>query len=339
MFAYDDIAYNMLNPYPGQIFNTREHFNVYPSHEAINFTGRDVNAQQIYKSLINLPTTSEDYLFIYYNDHGSFNQLAIPTGNGESMYSWEIANVLDQMEMKGLFKKCLFVIESCYAGTIALQSKNPNVAFITSSSDTQTSYTEIFDIKVDNTINAQLSSAFMYFMDRKSTLSVGDFHKIIKPYVIGSDAVLYSSQEFQKENMSDFIGLPATETTVERAVLLSNDDIPRLLRGEVFETIDEDSKRKHNENIESMKTLSIRLDNVIKYIITSLDSDNISEYYKLPKSSTVFKDYQDVSKAFYQYFGEINPNDGLKLIALYNVCLKHKKDNIIRTIIEATNKY
>ena len=68
--------------FPGQIFHTLEHkTNVYPGTAAINVKGDDVTNQAFYDSISNMPTTSDDYVFMYYDDHGGPGLLGTPIGH------------------------------------------------------------------------------------------------------------------------------------------------------------------------------------------------------------------------------------------------------------------
>lgn len=65
LYAYDDIATDPSNPFQGQLFHTLDHkTNVYPGSDAINVKGDKVTAQAFTDAISNLPTTSEDYVFI-----------------------------------------------------------------------------------------------------------------------------------------------------------------------------------------------------------------------------------------------------------------------------------
>ena len=103
--AYDDIANNQFNPYPGQIFNHPTDagtpgVNVYDKTE-IDYSGAAVTAQNFYNVLLgddsNGPALKSDEnskVFVFYADHGGVGLLGVPNGNGNYIYADELDSVL-----------------------------------------------------------------------------------------------------------------------------------------------------------------------------------------------------------------------------------------------------
>ena len=89
-YAYDDIVTMELNPYIGQIFHSIDHkVNVYPGISAFTLRGDDVTPQSFLDAISNLPTTSEDSVFIYYDNHGGPGVIEEP---GTSLAPFVLAN-------------------------------------------------------------------------------------------------------------------------------------------------------------------------------------------------------------------------------------------------------
>ncbi|VDN40879.1 unnamed protein product [Gongylonema pulchrum] len=86
--AYDDIAYNPANPYPGQVFNRPFGPNVYPG-VIIDYKGDDVTPSNVIAILTGnssavkggngrvVESTAEDNIFVYFADHGATGIIAV----------------------------------------------------------------------------------------------------------------------------------------------------------------------------------------------------------------------------------------------------------------------
>ena len=124
--AYDDIAYNGRNPFPGQIFNAYSSgpgVNVYDRSE-IDYRGFDVNRDNFFKVLLGdtsapgpvLKSDENSRVFVYYTDHGTAG--AICTPHYPWIYADELESTLKTMKDKGMFKELVFYLESCESGSM-----------------------------------------------------------------------------------------------------------------------------------------------------------------------------------------------------------------------------
>jgi legumain len=111
MLAYDDIANNSENPFPGKI----------------DYKGKDVNAANFLKVLSGdtsargpvLKSTATDNVFVYYVDHGGVGILGVPSGAaGGYIHAADINTALETLQSKGGYKELLFYLEACESGSI-----------------------------------------------------------------------------------------------------------------------------------------------------------------------------------------------------------------------------
>ena len=107
VFAYDDIANNQRNPFPGQVFNHPDGSDVYAG-VVIDYYGKDVTPENFIAVLTGdekavkkvddrttgkvLTSTSADNVFIYFSDHGSDNLIAFPS---KYLYADELNDALN----------------------------------------------------------------------------------------------------------------------------------------------------------------------------------------------------------------------------------------------------
>jgi len=149
LLAYDDIANNNRNPFPGQIFNKPDGPDVYAGCK-ISYRGKDVNKDTFLKVLKGdtsangpvLRSTKTDSVFVYYADHGGVGILGVPYGAaGGYIHASDVNNALDTLHSKGGFKELLFYIEACESGSIFQnQLKTPNVFAVTAANAHESSW-------------------------------------------------------------------------------------------------------------------------------------------------------------------------------------------------------
>ena len=125
--AYDDIANNSRNPFPGQIFNAPDPngpgVNVYDASE-IDYTGNNVNKGNFFKVLLGdssapgpvLKSNSDSRVFVYYTDHGGVGLIADPTG--DMIYADELNSTLQNAKTNGMFKELVFYVDADETGSL-----------------------------------------------------------------------------------------------------------------------------------------------------------------------------------------------------------------------------
>ena len=133
LFAYDDIAYNPKNPFPGEIYNRPDGPNVYEG-VIIDYSYNDVNPET-YLSVLKgdtqkgklekvLNSTENDNIFMYFSDHGVAGAIVFP--NNKFLYADELEETFKVMKSKKMYKNIIFYLESCYSGSM-FNNINPNL--------------------------------------------------------------------------------------------------------------------------------------------------------------------------------------------------------------------
>ena len=310
LFAYDDCSYHPLNPYPGQIFCTQEHINVYPGKNLINFTGNSVTAENFYKTLKNLPTTTDDDLFIYFSGHGGPNFIAAPVG--PFIYSFELAQIFNYMYIRGLYNRCFFIIESCYSGTIADAINAKNMIMITSANSEENSFSDVFDTTLGLAISDQLSASFMYCIDKYIDSNIADFHDSLKQLVQGSHSLLYCPNELRSIFISNFIGKPLKNIIKPSPELLT-------------------INFHNNYNYSLEKEIRINKTKKLNYLLNQLNLSFLNKTSKIQFNR--LNNYFEILKKFEKLFGHINEEDSIKLNLIWELSNKYSKKEIIKNII------
>ena len=231
VFAYDDIANNKRNPFPGKVFNAPNGKDVYEG-VVIDYFGKDVTPENFLAVLTGdadavsakdkrttgkvLTSTQEDNVFIFFSDHGSDNLIAFPS---KYLYSDELISALLTMHEKGMYKELVFYLEACYSGSMFenLLPTNISIYATTAANSRESSYAEYCssDAKVNGTLigsclGDEYSCRFMEDIDSRPGDSLKNYtmqeqYKYLVKVVEGSHVQQYGDLEIAKKSIYEFV--------------------------------------------------------------------------------------------------------------------------------------
>jgi hypothetical protein len=149
VMAYDDIANNSKNPFPGKIFNKPTAagvagVDVYAGCR-IDYSGKDVTPATFQAVLTGtasgkkLTSTTNDNVFIFFSDHGAPGLIAFPTGQGQ-LHKADLQSTFDTMHSKGMYKKLVMYLETCESGSMFQGMTTPGVYALSASNPTESSW-------------------------------------------------------------------------------------------------------------------------------------------------------------------------------------------------------
>jgi len=127
-FAYDDIASDPENPFPGKVFNKPSDGpgkDVYDGIE-IDYKGKDVTSDNFLAVLKGsdilkkqgkkvLQSTAEDNVFIFFSDHGATGLIAFPY---EYLYANNLIATLQWMNENNKYRQMVIYVEACESGSM-----------------------------------------------------------------------------------------------------------------------------------------------------------------------------------------------------------------------------
>jgi len=220
--AYDDIADNRQNPYPGQLFNQPDGENVY-DQSSIDYSGRDVTPENFISILTGeattggngktLKSTSSSNVFVYFADHGAPGLIAFPHSY---LYADTLNDAINTMHSNSMYNKLVFYIEACESGSMFPDLKsNINVAAMTASNATQSSYASYCwpNNKVDGkSIGSCLGDLFStnWMEDTQAndpdTETLITQHATVKELTTASPVELFGDLTFGSEVVGEFQG-------------------------------------------------------------------------------------------------------------------------------------
>lgn len=206
--VYDDIAWNKHNPNPGEIYNDHTYENVY-NKSYIDYSGEDINFKSFERVLLNLPLTKNDTLLIYYNDHGAPGLLCIPKNRdptSREMYADDISEVL--MKIHDRVESILFIIESCYSGSIAQYITNiPNILVISAASAIESSYSTKWDDSIGASLSNLFTSILFKYISHNNTHSIKELFNHISMYNDRSHANMLGNLKLLNRSIQTYFGI------------------------------------------------------------------------------------------------------------------------------------
>ena len=233
--AYDDIADNSSNPFPGQLFNKTNGPNVYDA-SAVDYKGKDVTAEKFLAVLTGdaataggkvLQSTEESNVFVYYTDHGAPNLVAFPSGG--YLYADKLNDAFETMKSKKMFKQLTFYMEACESGSMFPSlTSDGGIYGITASNATESSWASYCGSEAvvnGKNIGSCLGDLFStnWMEDTDKAINAGDMdtetleeqYNTVKQETTRSPVLKFGDFSFMDEAIGDFEGTDNTVSMIE----------------------------------------------------------------------------------------------------------------------------
>jgi len=221
-FAYDDIANNRRNPFPGKVFNKPDGPDVYEG-VVIDYKGANVTPEKFIAVLTGnetaaggkvLKSTSEDNVFVYFSDHGGVGLIAFPSSY---LYADKLNAALKQMHETKMYKKLVFYLEACESGSMfnKLLPNDIKIWATTAANPSQSSWAYYCgnEAKVNGTLigsclGDEYSIRWMEHSDvadmEKVTLQ--EQYEVVKKAVLKSQVQLYGDMSMKDDKLIEYQG-------------------------------------------------------------------------------------------------------------------------------------
>ena len=231
VFAYDDIADNSKNPFPGQVFNHPDGKDVYAG-VVIDYFGKDVTPENFIAAITGdadsvtkkderttgkvLTSTANDNVFMYFSDHGDDNIIAFPS---KYLYADELNDALNVMHEKHMYKELVFYLEACHSGSMfnKLLPNNISIYTTTAANPDESSYAEYcsYEAKVNGTLigsclGDEYSVRFMEDIDSRpgdelKSYTMQEQYEYLVGAVEGSHVMQYGDLKIAQKSIYEFV--------------------------------------------------------------------------------------------------------------------------------------
>jgi legumain len=311
LMCYDDIVTCAQNPFKGQIFRDLAHKNVYPGAENVDYKGKDVTAANLYKVLLGdtssgkaLASKADDYIFVFYDNHGGNGIFGVPSGCGPYIYANDLRDTFKKMKTQGKYKYTWFPITACMAGSVAkIVGEAPDILLWTASNEKESSYAVLYDPALGAYLTSEFSLIMHLDMEQnpKSTLAEA-FPRIVAGVKL-SHVCKYGDESIMNMRYTDFIyggNEKTTELPVTRIYSKETDVRQSLIELNPQRTL---AQRAHETFVNNMELqMEQKLDRVIAHLKNTLKTNaDFSE----PCTKYNWENYQTVVGYMQKKFGPL----------------------------------
>jgi len=211
----DDAACNARNPFPGTVFASSHHSNMYGLDVEVDYRGADVTADNFLRVLTGrhephvpeskrMRTDERSNVLVYLTGHGGDGFLKFQ--DMHLVEDQEIADTIEEMKQRGRFNEMLFVADTCQAETLLQRLSTPGVVGIASSKLGENSYAYITDMEVGQALMDRFSHFSKLFFQRQRAMTrgtLGQWFENVRTKHLMSTTVL-NSEHFAR----DVAGVP-----------------------------------------------------------------------------------------------------------------------------------
>ena len=343
LFAYDDIAYNPRNPFPGEIYNRPDGPNVYEG-VIIDYSYNNVNPET-YLSVLKgdnqngkltkvLNSTENDNIFLFFSDHGIAGAIVFPDSN--FLYADELEETFKIMKAKKMYKNIIFYLEACYSGSM-FYDINPDL--------------NVYSITAANP-NEQSLATYCYPQNfvKGEEMHTCLSNEFTSNWLDDSDSRIIINEDINNDHMDDFYKYSSHDQFVFVKDLTKNSHVQEygnLSIGDLpithfqssnytFNNKEEDAKEKEEETAEEEEYEEIKRriidfdfeEENDDYLYSNEKIGNDFENLEFDNISLINYDKSDQKKAQYNYIAYmINRNKYFKKE-------ESKKEKIIKNKVE-----
>jgi phosphatidylinositol glycan class K len=218
----DEYATNARNPFKNGIYtNGVKNENWYTGNDEIDYRGSDVTVKNFFGAALgtapkSIQPNSNSSLLIYVSGHGGDQFFKFQ--DEEEMTAQDIANLMDTLRERNLFKKALFIADTCQAFTLFDKVETENVLCLGTSKRGENAYAHHQDNDLGLSVIERWTHAFLtqYTMTTNLKATLGQF--MVDPFrsrsVLGAHVgIKENSIRFHDVLVSDFFGISYKENS------------------------------------------------------------------------------------------------------------------------------
>ena len=203
MIMEDDIANNSQNPELGVVRVRPDGENLYADVEIdyrlSELSPADVAAILAGERSERLPeviaASEYDNIFVFWSGHGEYGEML--WGRNAAMKENDMRKMLESLSAKGNYRKMLWMVETCYSGSVARVSEGiPGVMFITAADENETSKADVFSNKLNVWMSNRFTSTFQDLIDKEPSISLRDLYYGLFQNTVGSHVMVYNTSFF-----------------------------------------------------------------------------------------------------------------------------------------------
>lgn len=314
-------------------------YNIY-HNEYINST--NVTFQSMKQLMSKNKFTKNDIVTIYYNDHGAPGLLCSPKNT--DFFADDIENYLKELSHQ--VGKILFIIESCYSGSIAKYISIPNVFTISAANAIQSSYSTKWSNELNTFVTNLFTLNFINFINDldNQNLTILDLVNYLASHTLRSTVTAYGDNHFSKSltkyKISEVFGslspIPRDPNDEEHNEITNNKSMsPTEYLNEMTTYYNYDSKYINQFSYTYKQWKNIKgTDDQIMYNLALDFRSNITKFeeYKLINHEIIPDDYKCMKELTTTYIRKCGPftDYGYTYLLPFftNLCYDYKHESV-----------
>ena len=136
-----------------------------------------------------------DNIFVFWSGHGEYGEML--WGKNDAVKEYDMRKILESLSENGNYRKMLWMVETCYAGSVARASEGiPGVMFITAADENETSKADVFSNKLNVWMSNRFTSTFQDLIDKEPGISIRDLYYGLFQNTVGSHVMCNSQDLF-----------------------------------------------------------------------------------------------------------------------------------------------
>ena len=193
-----DIVNDTHNLYPGQVRVRPDGANLYQDVVVDYRTSKlsPIDLSNILSGTVTertptvLNSGSKDNVFFFWSGHGNDGVLYLDRMN---MSGQLMKTTLQDMHLKGKYRKMFFMIEACYSGSVAKQCEGvPGVLMLTAANESETSLADVLDPEMNIWLSNGFTRSCCEAVIANRKISMRDLYYHVARQTVGSHATMYN---------------------------------------------------------------------------------------------------------------------------------------------------
>jgi glycosylphosphatidylinositol transamidase (GPIT) subunit GPI8 len=207
----DDIADNPRNLHPGEMRIVSDGDNLYKDlmidYKMSSLYPADIQnimtGVKTARTPVVLEAGENDNVFIFWSGHGEYKSLIY---NEQEFTASEVRDMLETMNREKKYRKLLFVMETCFSGSVAESCEGINgILMMTAANDSETSKADMFDSELGVYLSNGFTRAFQDMIIEQPNVSLRDLFYHVVRQTAGSHASLYNYKNYG-DIYSEYLG-------------------------------------------------------------------------------------------------------------------------------------
>ncbi len=216
LIAEDDLAYDASNPEPGVLRAGLSGGNIY-DNVCIDYKTSQLKPDDLTDILTGnvsdrlpevLRPDADDNVFIFWSGHGVPGAL-VWLDDAESFNTTAADRMLSAVEEKGCYRRLLWMVETCYSGSVAKVADNhKRMLCFTAANGDETSKTDTFSMLLGVWMSNRFTATLLDCLAADASISMRDLYYRLFQNTVGSHVCVFGADGYgnlYKNNMGEFV--------------------------------------------------------------------------------------------------------------------------------------